>query len=330
MDAAPTRAGHTQGQLPLLGRDDVLARVDALLASCRAGHGSRCSGCTATPASARRGCSPRSRPGRTGAVVLRGTGWEDPGTPSFWVWSQVLRGVAAVRAPEQWGERGRLAVPLLDGTAEAQRRRARTVPAVRRGRRRDRATWPASGPSYSCSTTCTGSTSAPCGCCSSSPPSCPTGRCWWCAAGGTTTTSSARNSESSPRRSQRAASRGCWDGLPEHDVRTLLTMTTGRDPRRRRDPRGPRAHGRQPAVRLRDGAAGAVPRRAARSPPSCPSRHRPPSVAASRACPAGRGRARCGGGAGASLSVDAAGRPARRVAGRPGRARRRAGRVRGW
>ncbi len=52
-----------------------------------------------------------------GAVVLRGTGWEDPSTPSFWVWSQVLRGVASAYPSDEWGERGRLARPLLDGNA---------------------------------------------------------------------------------------------------------------------------------------------------------------------------------------------------------------------
>ena len=118
MDAAPTRAGHTQGQLPLLGRDDVLARVDSLMTSARAGNGSLLwlhgeAGIGKTRVLTE--IAARSH----GAVVLRGTGWEDPGTPSYWVWSQILRGVATVRAPEKWGERGRLAVPLLDGTAEA-------------------------------------------------------------------------------------------------------------------------------------------------------------------------------------------------------------------
>ena len=29
--------------------------------------------------------------------VLRGTGWDDPGTPPFWLWAQVLREAAAGR-----------------------------------------------------------------------------------------------------------------------------------------------------------------------------------------------------------------------------------------
>lgn len=112
---ARTQAGRT----PVLGRDDVLARADAMLADCREGRGAllwvhgdagigktRVLGEVAVRAE--------------GCLVLRGTGWEDPGTPSFWVWSQVLRGVAAVHPPDQWGDRGRLAVPLLDGTADVQ------------------------------------------------------------------------------------------------------------------------------------------------------------------------------------------------------------------
>jgi tetratricopeptide (TPR) repeat protein len=133
VDAAPTRAGHPQGQLPLLGRDDVLARVDSLLASARAGHGSLLwlhgeAGIGKTRVLTE--IAARAH----GAVVLRGTGWEDPGTPSFWAWSQILRGVATVRSPEKWGERGRLAVPLLDGTAEAPADAPADVPADVPGR----------------------------------------------------------------------------------------------------------------------------------------------------------------------------------------------------
>ncbi len=112
-DQAPPPAAF----LPLLGREDVLARAESMLAVCRDGHGGLLwihgdAGIGKTrvlvEVAARSG----------GAVVLRGTGWEDPSTPSFWVWSQVLRGVASsTYPPEEWGERGRLAVPLLDGSA---------------------------------------------------------------------------------------------------------------------------------------------------------------------------------------------------------------------
>ncbi|WP_027862964.1 AAA family ATPase [Marmoricola sp. URHB0036] len=104
---------------PLLGRDDVVARAETLLADCRAGrgrvlwvHGDAGIGKTRVlleVAARAEGCT-----------VLRGTGWEDPGTPSFWVWSQVLRAAAAVHPPEQWGDRARPALPLLEGTGEAQ------------------------------------------------------------------------------------------------------------------------------------------------------------------------------------------------------------------
>ncbi len=118
MNADPRQAPTRAGQSPLLGRHDVLARIEELLADCRGGrgallwvHGDAGIGKTrvlAEVAARAEGC-----------VVLRGTGWEDPGTPSFWVWSQVLRGLAAELPAEQWGERGRLAVPLLDGTTDA-------------------------------------------------------------------------------------------------------------------------------------------------------------------------------------------------------------------
>ncbi|MET0840374.1 MAG: AAA family ATPase, partial [Marmoricola sp.] len=117
MNAHADPASPTATYRPLLGREDVLARVEALLAGCREGrggllwlHGDAGIGKTrllAEVAARAQDC-----------VVLRGAGWEDPGTPSFWVWSQVLRGLSGVRAPDEWGARGRLAVPLLDGSAE--------------------------------------------------------------------------------------------------------------------------------------------------------------------------------------------------------------------
>ena len=74
---------------PLLGRDDVLARADALLADCRAGHGGVLwvhgdAGIGKTRVLAEVAARADA------CTVLRGTGWEDPGTPSFWVWSQVV------------------------------------------------------------------------------------------------------------------------------------------------------------------------------------------------------------------------------------------------
>ena len=106
-DQAPTPAADP----PLLGRQDVLARAESMLAGCRDGHGNLLwihgdAGIGKTRVLSE--VAARSR----GAVVLRGTGWEDPSTPSFWVWSQVLRGVASAYPTEEWGERGRVASAL--------------------------------------------------------------------------------------------------------------------------------------------------------------------------------------------------------------------------
>ncbi|HET6167199.1 MAG TPA: AAA family ATPase [Marmoricola sp.] len=50
------------------------------------------------------------------ATVLRGSGWEDPGTPAFWLWTQVLRGAAATGDPASWPAEAR---SLLDGVSVA-------------------------------------------------------------------------------------------------------------------------------------------------------------------------------------------------------------------
>ena len=52
-----------------------------------------------------------------GSTVLHGSGWEDPGTPPFWVWTQVLREATARRPAAElevaWGPRVRDALRLL-------------------------------------------------------------------------------------------------------------------------------------------------------------------------------------------------------------------------
>ena len=52
-----------------------------------------------------------------GSTILHGTGWEDPGTPPFWVWTQVLREATARRPAADleaaWGLRVRDALRLL-------------------------------------------------------------------------------------------------------------------------------------------------------------------------------------------------------------------------
>ena len=81
----------TPAHRPLLGRDDVIARAEALLADCREGrggllwfHGDAGIGKSRVLAEV----AARAR----AAACCAAAGWEDPGTPSFWVWSQVLRG----------------------------------------------------------------------------------------------------------------------------------------------------------------------------------------------------------------------------------------------
>ncbi len=104
----------------LHGRDDVRARLSAHLDAVLAGQtrfvwlaGEAGIGKTrlledlAATATAR------------GVRVLRGTGWDDPGTPPFWLWAQVLRDasdgrdVAALQAG--WGPAAEEALTLLPG-----------------------------------------------------------------------------------------------------------------------------------------------------------------------------------------------------------------------
>jgi tetratricopeptide (TPR) repeat protein len=53
-----------------------------------------------------------------GATVLTAAGWDDPGTPPLWLWTQVLRSAAAGRPPaallEAWGPRAQPAIGLVD------------------------------------------------------------------------------------------------------------------------------------------------------------------------------------------------------------------------
>ncbi len=53
----------------------------------------------------------------TGVRVLTGRGWEDPGTPPYWIWTQVLRdalpGADPAQVQARWGPRVREALRLL-------------------------------------------------------------------------------------------------------------------------------------------------------------------------------------------------------------------------
>ncbi len=107
-------AGPTAERPALLGRADLLEQIDVRLAECRGGHGSLLwlhgdAGIGKTRVLSE--IVARA----DGAEVLRGAGWEDAGTPAFWVWSQVLRGAAAVLPLEEWGDRSERARALLDG-----------------------------------------------------------------------------------------------------------------------------------------------------------------------------------------------------------------------
>jgi hypothetical protein len=59
-----------------------------------------------------------------GLRVLRGAAWDDPGTPPFWLWVQVLREAAAGAGTDQlrehWGARAREALTLLPELRGAQ------------------------------------------------------------------------------------------------------------------------------------------------------------------------------------------------------------------
>ena len=96
---------------PLIGRDDIRAQLADALADARAGRGGVV------------WLAGEAGIGKTrlldvlaelagGAVVLRGSGWEDPGTPAFWLWTQVLRGAAELSDPVTWAPE---AAALLGG-----------------------------------------------------------------------------------------------------------------------------------------------------------------------------------------------------------------------
>ncbi len=112
-----TVAPRATDRVPLLGRDDLVGLAEEMLASCRAGRG----GLLWVQGDAGIGKTRLLQEigDRAGdAAVLHGSGWEDPGTPAFWVWTQVLRSAAGLVAPESWTARGTRARILLDGTGE--------------------------------------------------------------------------------------------------------------------------------------------------------------------------------------------------------------------
>ena len=108
----------TQG---VFGRDDLLARLGDTLASVAGGEGRLVwlageagIGKTRLLAELERLAVAR------GFRALHATAWDDPGTPPFWLWVQVLREAAGGRSAEAlaaaWGARARPALDLLPGS----------------------------------------------------------------------------------------------------------------------------------------------------------------------------------------------------------------------
>lgn len=98
---------------PFIGREDVRALLADTWADADAGRGgllwvSGEAGIGKTRVLAELGDL------ATSATVLRGSGWEDPGTPAFWLWTQVLRGAAEAGDPKEWAAE---ATGLLDGVS---------------------------------------------------------------------------------------------------------------------------------------------------------------------------------------------------------------------
>ena len=102
----------------LFGRDDLRTRLEEHVAAVAAGEGRFVwlAG-EAGIGKTRMLAELETLAAERGVRVLRATAWDDPGTPPFWLWVQVLRDAAAGRAPdalaEAWGPRARPAVDLL-------------------------------------------------------------------------------------------------------------------------------------------------------------------------------------------------------------------------
>ncbi|QSR26230.1 hypothetical protein CFH99_11385 [Nocardioides aromaticivorans] len=111
----------TAGEPLLLGRDAVSARLSERLARAARGAGGLVwvSGEAGIGKTRILGEARRLADG-LGFRVLHGAGWEDPGTPPFWLWVQVLRDAFGDTAGDRdWGPRAAEALALLPGTAVA-------------------------------------------------------------------------------------------------------------------------------------------------------------------------------------------------------------------
>lgn len=109
----------TAGEPLLLGRDAVSARLSERLGRAARGAG----GLVWVSGEAGIGKTrildeARRLADGLGFRVLHGAGWEDPGTPPFWLWVQVLRdafGDSTTGAGRDWGPRAAEALALLPG-----------------------------------------------------------------------------------------------------------------------------------------------------------------------------------------------------------------------
>lgn len=106
----------TAGEPLLLGRDAVRARLSERLARAARGRGGLVwvSGEAGIGKTRILGEARRLAEG-LGFRVLHGTAWEDPGTPPFWLWAQVLRD--AVTVYDDLGPRAAPALGLVPGAS---------------------------------------------------------------------------------------------------------------------------------------------------------------------------------------------------------------------
>lgn len=96
---------------PLIGRDEIRAQLADSLDDARAGRGGVL-WLTGEAGIGKTRLLTELGDLATGMTVLRGSGWEDAGTPAFWIWTQVLRGAAEITSATDWAPE---AASLLTG-----------------------------------------------------------------------------------------------------------------------------------------------------------------------------------------------------------------------
>ncbi|MFH8290035.1 ATP-binding protein [Streptomyces sp. NPDC018059] len=100
MTVPPSEDGAGQ---PLLGRDDFLRSVREQSERARGGHGGLLliTGEAGIGKTTLTGCAVREA-GRMGMAVLRGSCWGADGTPGYWPWTQVIRGLRRSLGAQAW------------------------------------------------------------------------------------------------------------------------------------------------------------------------------------------------------------------------------------